>query len=370
MKEPVGIIGGGLGGLCLALDLAKRDVDVILWEKKHYPFHKVCGEYLSKEISPYLNALGIDLRGLGAVSVDRLQVTGTNGDYLEAPLQMGAWGISRYALDAAIAKACREAGVILNESVNVESLERLPKGFLVKSRDQETKVSFLAGAWGKRSSLDRKLNRSFFYKRSPYFAVKYHIRTNHPADLIQLHNFRGGYAGISRVEDGLSCLCYLAHSHLLKEHRDIKTVETNVLKQNPFLKRILEEATFVWPAPLTINDIRFEAKGTSSNDVYLIGDTAGTIVPLCGNGMAMAMHSAALLAPILENAVKTGIQESNAYPLAWNYTFGKRLWYGKTIQHLFGHNLLSNLSIKILKHQPRLLRSIIEATHGNAFSRY
>jgi flavin-dependent dehydrogenase len=370
MKEPIGIIGGGLAGLCLALDLAKRDVPVILWEKKEYPYHKVCGEYLSKETTPYLTELGVNLAHLGAVSVNRLQVTGTNGDYLEAPLQMGAWGISRYTLDAAIAEACKKAGVILKESESVESVDHVSSGFQVKSSRGHTSVSLVAGAWGKRSSLDRKLNRSFFYKRSPYYAVKYHIQTDHPEDLIQLHNFRGGYAGISRVENGLSCLCYLAHSSLLKEHRDVKTVEEKVLKQNPFLKHIFESSTFVWPAPLTINDIRFEAKGTKANGVYLLGDTAGTIVPLCGNGMAMAMHSAALLAPILEAAAKNEQQGPSPYPAIWNNAFGKRLWYGKTIQHLFGNNLMSNLSIKILKHQPRLLRTIIEATHGNAFNRY
>ncbi len=46
---PCAIIGGGLGGLCLAIQLARQGVEVILFEKNSYPQHKVCGEYISME---------------------------------------------------------------------------------------------------------------------------------------------------------------------------------------------------------------------------------------------------------------------------------------------------------------------------------
>lgn len=54
---PCAIIGGGLGGLCLAIQLARQGVEVLLFEKNSYPQHKVCGEYISMESWDFLSAL-------------------------------------------------------------------------------------------------------------------------------------------------------------------------------------------------------------------------------------------------------------------------------------------------------------------------
>ena len=54
------IIGGGLAGLTNAIHLSKSRQRVLLIEKNSYPKHKVCGEYISNEVLPYLNSLGIN----------------------------------------------------------------------------------------------------------------------------------------------------------------------------------------------------------------------------------------------------------------------------------------------------------------------
>ena len=41
------IVGGGLAGLSLSIQMAKAGYKVILFEKEQYPFHRVCGEYIS-----------------------------------------------------------------------------------------------------------------------------------------------------------------------------------------------------------------------------------------------------------------------------------------------------------------------------------
>ncbi len=55
------IVGGGLAGLCLAIQLADRGISVVLFEKNRFPFHKVCGEYISMESWPFLESLGLPL---------------------------------------------------------------------------------------------------------------------------------------------------------------------------------------------------------------------------------------------------------------------------------------------------------------------
>ena len=66
------LIGGGLAGLAAALDLAQRGHRVVVVERKQYPFHKVCGEYVSNEVLPYLRRLRADPAVLApAVSAHR-----------------------------------------------------------------------------------------------------------------------------------------------------------------------------------------------------------------------------------------------------------------------------------------------------------
>src|SRR5690606_28139952 len=149
------------------------------------------------------------------------------------------------------------------------------------------------------SNLDRQLNRKFFFKRSPYIGVKYHIRTDFPSDLIALHNFKDGYCGISKIEDDQYCLCYLSSRSNLKDHGNIKEMEENVLFRNNNLKYIFENSDFLYNKSEVINEICFEKKEAVYDHLLFCGDAAGMISPLCGNGMAMAIHSAKILSELI-----------------------------------------------------------------------
>jgi menaquinone-9 beta-reductase len=74
----IGIVGGGLAGLALSIQLAREGHAVILFEKEEYPFHRVCGEYISKESWEFLAGLGLDLPGLGITSISKLQLSDRN----------------------------------------------------------------------------------------------------------------------------------------------------------------------------------------------------------------------------------------------------------------------------------------------------
>ena len=71
-------------------------------------------------------------------------------------------------------------------------------------------------------------------------------------------------------------------------------MEENVLYKNPCFKKIFSETEFLFNEPVTISQISFDKKTQTENHVLMLGDAAGMITPLCGNGMSMAMHSASL----------------------------------------------------------------------------
>ena len=83
-----------------------------------------------------------------------------------------------------------------------------------------------------------------------YVGVKYHVLADLPESEIGLHNFPGGYCGISKIEGNRYCFCYLTKSENLKNNKQsISDMEKNILKQNPVLGKILNDMTVLSEAP-------------------------------------------------------------------------------------------------------------------------
>ncbi|QIP16953.1 NAD(P)/FAD-dependent oxidoreductase [Spirosoma aureum] len=374
-KTDVVIIGGGLAGLVSALELAKAGHTVVLVERKSYPFHKVCGEYVSNEVKPYIQALGVDLGILGAATINHFQVSAPSGRSLYAPLDLGGFGISRYTLDHELYQLGKAAGVefLLNQEVdNVlfnDNLFTISVSDRLSGSSQTLTSRLVIGAFGKRSKLDKTLDRSFMRQssRSPYIGVKYHIKCDFPTDLIALHNFTDGYCGMSAIEDGKYCLCYLTTRSNLRLSGNIPDMERAILYKNPHLKTVFETADFLYDKPEVINEISFTSKQSVENHMLMVGDSAGLITPLCGNGMAMAIHGAKLASDLSTAFLSGQLNRSDLeqrYQHDWSKLFAQRLWVGRTVQQFFGNDWLTELAVRTLGAFKPALRGIMRQTHG------
>jgi menaquinone-9 beta-reductase len=371
MRDVV-IIGGGLAGLVNAIQLATAGLDVLLIEKRNYPFHRVCGEYISNEAIPFLKSIGADPSFLNPAKINRLLITSPSGIRLESKLEMGGIGISRYMLDHFLYKTAESRGVEFKLNTNVTDAKYsdgrfrvfLSEGHLIESK-------LVIGSFGKRSNLDRQLDRNFFYKRSPYVGVKYHIKAELPKELISLHNFNGGYCGISGIEEDKYCMCYMVIRDHLKKYGNIHDMQSEVLYKNPFLKTTFQNSIFLYDKPEVINEISFQRKSAVENHILMSGDAAGMITPLCGNGMSMAIHSAKILSSIIikyykkDNTHLGNIEKE--YTREWNNVFGNRLKVGRFIQTLFIKEYLSHLSLNVLKNSTGLTKWVVGQTHGKVF---
>ena len=78
------IVGGGLAGLCSAIHLSKYELKILVIEKNNYPKHKVCGEYISNEVLPYLSYLGVNVFNLGAQKITRFELSTSNNKLLKS----------------------------------------------------------------------------------------------------------------------------------------------------------------------------------------------------------------------------------------------------------------------------------------------
>jgi len=286
------------------------------------------------------------------------------------PLDLGGFGISRYTFDNFLYERAKAVGVefFLDEEVEIVSFSN--EKFQIKTQVNESEADVVIGTFGKRSKIDHQLNRKFIRQRSPYVGVKYHIRTNHPNDLIALHNFPGGYCGMSNVEEGKTTLCYLSHRENLKQFRNIREMEEKILFKNPLLRSVFIDSEFLFKKPEVINEISFVTKSPIENHILMAGDSAGMIAPLCGNGMAIAIQSAKILSERVIQFVGEGMtreQLEKSYVDAWNKNFKRRLWMGRQIQKLFGNAFASNLAVNLAMNVRPLANAIIRNTHGDPF---
>ena len=366
-KKEIVIIGGGLAGLVCAIHLRKLGLEVLVIEKHQYPQHKVCGEYVSNEVLPYLKWLDCDPNTLLPTRINYLSLSARNGEIVDCKLPLGGFGISRFALDNFLYTKAKLGGCeFLTDRVTNVSFEN--NGFVITtSNNGDISCSLAIGAYGKRSALDQKLQRRFMLNSSPWLAIKAHYKGEFDEDLVALHTFDGGYCGVSKVEKDLINICYLTEYKNFKTFRNINDFQERVLQENPHLKRILENSTMIFEQPMTIAQISFDEKEPVHNHMLMIGDTAGLIHPLCGNGMAMAIHGAKLCAELCKQFASEAIDRKaleRRYTKTWDRNFKGRLFMGRVLSAVIRNKRMFEFLMVILLKFPSVLPLIIRKTHG------
>jgi flavin-dependent dehydrogenase len=363
------IIGGGLAGLTCALHLSKNNCKVLLIEKQKYPHHKVCGEYVSKEVLPYLNSLGIDPFSVGAKDITNFEISNAKGQLLKTKLPLGGFGISRYVFDEMLYNAIKDRVTLHFDTVEAVNYTNNQFEIITQNKERFT-ADYVVGAFGKRSNIDIHQNRTFIKKKTPWLAVKAHYDFDFKDDTVALHNFEGGYCGLSKTEMDTVNACYLTTYKSFGKFGNIEEFQKHVLSKNPYLKEFFANAKPLFKKPLTISQISFDNKLPVENHMFMIGDSAGLIHPLCGNGMAMAIHSAKIFSEFFLKAfANDAVNRSDLemqYAQLWNKTFSKRLKVGRRIQGMLLLPMTTAVGFSAAKLFPSIVPSLIKRTHGES----
>jgi flavin-dependent dehydrogenase len=173
VENSIVIVGGGLAGLIAAIHLRSNNYNVLVIERNEFPKHKVCGEYISNEVLPYLKSLGLDINSLNPKHIDKLSFSLVSGKSIDTTLPLG-FGVSRYELDKYLYNEAIKIG-LYNCSRN-RFVNFLQDTFTIVTNLNTYSASIVLGAFGKRSNLDIKLKRSFIQKQSHWLGVKAHYK--------------------------------------------------------------------------------------------------------------------------------------------------------------------------------------------------
>ncbi|MET0753233.1 MAG: NAD(P)/FAD-dependent oxidoreductase, partial [Pyrinomonadaceae bacterium] len=314
----------------LAIRLAKENFEVCLIEREKFPRQKLCGEFISPECLEHFRVLGV-LSEMLAVGGERISETvfyEPNGKsvsvpsaWFDADLQ-GALSISRAEMDFRLMEKARGAGVsVLEETAAIGLLFKKDKvcGVKVRTKNNELKeisADLIIDATGRANVLGKLVEKEVSRKgakaqkskvkgqRSKLVGFKTHLENaNVEKGRCEIYFFRGGYGGLSFIENNLANHCFLVKADVVKEfNSNAEQIVENVIFQNKRARETLKNAKPVYDW-LAVSVDGFGAKDLNpAPNLFSVGDAAAFIDPFTGSGMLMALESAEILAKsIAEN---------------------------------------------------------------------
>ncbi|MFZ1011831.1 MAG: FAD-dependent monooxygenase, partial [Terracidiphilus sp.] len=296
------VIGGGPAGSMVALRLGGAGRAVTLVERERGAHDKVCGEFLSREAVAYLAQVGLELASLGAVAIDRVRL-GAGNRVVEATLPFRAFSLSRRVLDEAMLARAQAMRSDVRRGLEVTAVDRedAREGDLwrVTMRDGavlRARHVFLATGKHEVRGWVRGAGR-----HADLVGFKMHWRLR-PAQtealrgVMELFLLRDGYGGLSLVEGDTATLCFVIRRACLQALRGWPDLLAAVRGASESLAMHLEGAQALWERPLAIAPIPYGWMAQETDALWRVGDQAAVIPSFTGDGMSIALHSAALAA--------------------------------------------------------------------------
>jgi flavin-dependent dehydrogenase len=362
-----------VAGSSAAHVLAQWGWDVVLLEQHEFPRHKVCGEFLSPEAQASLKAMGLyrPVKHLSPALIERAKLVSRTGLAARMVLPGQAWGISRFALDAALASAAEESGADLQVGAMVTAVTQTEKGFevAVRSKYGSTLIRARAvlAACGRYSR--RNLPPKARSRRPAYVGVKCHYEGVTMPPQVELFFFPGGYAGVGPVEGGRVNLCLLAPQAAFGQAgKGIQSMLAWAIGQNRELARRLAGGRSLTETEVAVAPVDIHRPAAPWDGIACLGDTAVMIPPLCGDGMAMALRSAELCVPLAHDFLHGHLSPAAwaaAYQSAWKREFSRAVRLGCYLQTILSAPILAEAALGLGRLAPPLAEMLVRATRGS-----
>lgn len=383
------IAGGGPAGASAAIHLATRGARVLLAEQKKFPRAKLCGEFISPECALHFDRLGV-AKQMFAAQPARLSATvfySRKGKSVSVP---SAWfgagglalGLSRAEMDERLLRRASDAGACVIEDAHVVGLvgdENRIGGVRIRAEgsEKEYRAPVTLDATGRTRALARRVGPQRNVskpQRAPLVAFKVHLENAAVADgKCEIYFYRGGYGGLSSIENGLSNLCFISSARDVRGcGADAERVMREVVCQNHRAARVLSEARAC--SPWLAVSLEGFGRHTVAPRVGLlaIGDAASFIDPFTGSGMLMALESGELAADIVAkhleaNRTLSNLRQLNAtYETGYHDRFDSRLRACALIRRAAFVPGMAALAIRLFGASDRLRRRVSRATRGEA----
>jgi flavin-dependent dehydrogenase len=270
------VVGGGPAGLATAIYGAKAGLEVVVAEKRSGPIDKACGEGLMPHTLRHLERLGVHphgktFRGISYRDGNRC---------VDAPFRRAAGrGVRRTVLHSALLDAAASAGVrICHDEVGEISQD----GTSVRAGHWRTR--YLAAADGLHSPIRRSLGLELPSQGARRWGIRRHVRTAPWSDYVEVHWAPGAEAYVTPIAD--DCVGVA----VLKSRRG---AFDSHLAEFPALRERIQGKPH--EPDRAAGPLRQRVASRAAGRVLLVGDAAGYVDALTGEGLGLAFGAAELL---------------------------------------------------------------------------
>jgi flavin-dependent dehydrogenase len=402
-KSKILIVGAGPSGVSLAIRLAKQDLDVTLIEREKFPRHKLCGEFISPECLKHFRDLGV-LNEILASGGDRVLETvfyEMSGKSVSISSKWfgsseGALSLSRARMDFCLLEKAKDVGVkVLEESQAVGVLLENDEICAVKIKGKTGETSEICAdltidATGRAAILSKLAEKEISRKNDSKFKIqnsnstktenrspktinkiqnrligfKTHLKNvNLEKGVCEIYFFRGGYGGLSYVENGLANHCFLIKAEIVKEfNSDTEQVVQKVIFQNKRAFQTLKNSAPVedW---LAVSVDGFGQKELNpAKNLFAVGDAGAFIDPFTGSGMLMAFESAEILAQAIAENRCAPERIAENYKFFHRRKFQKRMLVCSLLRRAAFAPLLAKSTISVLSFSAKLRMLLARST--------
>ncbi|HEX8249973.1 MAG TPA: NAD(P)/FAD-dependent oxidoreductase [Pyrinomonadaceae bacterium] len=368
--EKIVIAGAGPAGASAAIRLAQNNFQVTLVEREKFPRQKLCGEFISPECLAHFRALGVidQMLSAGGERITKTVFYEPGGKSVAVPSEWffqggaGALSLSRAEMDFRLLERAKAIGVeVLEETQAVGllieneivcgvkargengAIKEIPadltidatgrarvlgKLFEKEFQRKGAKLPSRKGVWNLKSEISNYQRLKSKDERPNLVGFKTHLKNAEiESGVCEIYFFRGGYGGLSRVENGYANHCFLIQSEIVKKFGgDAEKIVHEIVFQNERARQMMKgaRADFDW---LAVSVDGFGAKDLNpARRLLAIGDAGAFIDPFTGSGMLMALESGELLArSVAENNFSTEKIAEN-YKIRHAEKFRKRLF--------------------------------------------
>ena len=369
------VIGAGPSGSSAAWRLARAGLRVLIAEAKAFPRDKVCGGCLNQRSWSLLAESGADriLEDAGAVAVAKLRIAAPRA-HVEWPMPT-LRSVSRSLMDAVLVSKAVEAGAwfspMTTATVDPLTAERERRVVRLVRRDARVmtataKVVVCADGLGHPS-----------LKRFPEFAPRVDPKARvglgaildwrdeetsaaFPAGVLTMAAGRQGYVGVTSVEGGRLNIAAAMDRRLTRASTSQGDAIAAVLAEcRLHIPQGIAAASWTGTLPLT------RASRTIAGErLFLVGDAAGYVEPFTGEGMAWAMKSAVLAAPIIMDAVSASAWDSRLaerWRREWKRKVSDRQWPCRLLAKLLRSPRTVRYALSLCRMAPALPNRVMNS---------